>query len=157
MRKMSETGSRCTARQGRAPQGRRERARLTTGFTLLELLVVLAIMLLMAATFPLVLDRVLPGRRVTMATEHLAVAIRDAQARSIAQGKAVSVQLAILTHSFSATTHATFTDWNGRPLSTLVLYPDGSATGGQLRVVDGAHRSTLVLSAITGGTQVDEH
>ncbi|MGA7538941.1 MAG: prepilin-type N-terminal cleavage/methylation domain-containing protein [Steroidobacteraceae bacterium] len=134
---------------------RRVPVRLASGFTLLELLVVLAIMLMMAAAFPLAFDRALPGRRVTIATEHLVAAIREAQTRSISQGKPIRVRLASLTDSLSASTHLTFRDSNGRVLSALTLYPDGSATGGQLRVVDGSHRSTVVVSAITGSTRVD--
>lgn len=128
-----------------------------SGFTLLELLVVLGIMLMMAAAFPLVLDRALPGRRVTIATTHLVAAIRAAQARSVTQGKPVSVQLATLTASLSPSTHVSFVDSNGVPLSSLRLYPDGSATGGRLRVVDGSHDSILVVNAITGSAQLHEH
>jgi len=122
----------------------------------LELLVVLAVMLMMSAAFPLVLDRALPGRRVTLATEHLVAAIREAQARSIAQGEPVRVSLVTLTGSLSASTHVVFTDWNGRALSALMLYPDGSAIGGRLQVVDGPHHTTIVVSSITGSTRVKE-
>lgn len=153
---MSGTGSCRPVDERRPVRGGMERVRLISGFTLLELLVVLAIMLMMSAAFPLVLDRALPGRRVTVATEHLVVAIREAQARSISQGKPVRVPLVTLTGSLSASTHVVFTDWNGRALSALMLYPDGSAIGGRLLVVDGSHRSTVVVSAFTGSARVNE-
>jgi len=52
------------------------------GFTLLELLVVLAILVMAAALFPLALNRALPARRVTTTADHLIAAVRNAQRRA---------------------------------------------------------------------------
>jgi general secretion pathway protein H len=125
------------------------------GFTLLELLVVLAIMVIAVTAFPLALDRALPGRRVRTATEHLEAVIRHAEVQSIALDQPQRLSVAELTSQFARTTHLQTTGPGGVPLRALVAYPDGSTNGARFVVSDGSDRRTVVVSEITGRINVD--
>lgn len=125
------------------------------GFTLLELLVVLAIMVIAIAAFPLALDRALPGRRVHAATEHLEAAIRHGEIESIARDQPVRLSVSRLTSQFPASIHVEVTGPGGAPLRALMTYPDGSTNGPHFVVSDGADRGTLTVSEITGRIDVD--
>lgn len=129
---------------------------LEAGFTLLELLVVLAIMVLAVTAFPIALDRALPGRRVRAATERLEAEIRHAEIQSIAQDRPQRLSVAELASQFSASTQVDAAGPGGRPLQTLVIYPDGSTTGARLVVSDGSVRSIVAVSEITGRISVDD-
>ena len=120
------------------------------GFTLLELLVVLVIMLIAVTAFPLALDRALPGRRVRAATEHLEAAIRHAEIQSIALDQPQRLSVAKLTLPFASSTHLRASALGGGPLRALVTYPDGSTSGACFVVSDGPERSTVIVSEITG-------
>lgn len=124
------------------------------GFTLLELLVVLAIMVIAVAAFPLALDRVLPGRRVRAATEHLVTVIRHAEIQSIALDEPQRLSVTELTSRVSSSTHIEASRPGGEPLRALVIYPDGSTNGARFVVSDDGDRSTLTVSEITGRIDV---
>lgn len=138
-----------------ATRQRRWRATLGAGFTLLELLVVLAIMVIAITAFPLALDRVLPERRVRAATEHLEAAIRDAEIESIALDEPQHLSVAEVTFHFAPSTRLRATSPGGGPLGALVAYPDGSTNGAHFVVSDGSDRSTVVVSQITGRIDVN--
>lgn len=125
------------------------------GFTLLELLVVLVIMLIAVTAFPLALDRALPGRRVRAATEHLEAAIRDAEIQSIALDQPQYLSVSKVTLQFASSTHLQASGPGGGPLRALVTYPDGSTSGASFVVSDGPDRSTVIVSEITGRINED--
>ena len=125
------------------------------GFTLLELLVVLAILVMAATAFPLALDRALPGRRVRAATGYLKAAIRNAELQSMALDRPERLSVAELTSRFAASTHMQTTGPGGGPLDELVTYPDGSTNGARFVVSDGSDRSTVLVSEITGRIDVN--
>ena len=130
-------------------------ANLGAGFTLLELLVVLAIMILAASVFPLVLDRALPARRVRAAAGHFAATIHKAEIQSIARDRPERLSIAGLTSRLAPSTHVDATGPGGRALRALTVYPDGSTNGARLLVRDGSARRVLVVSAITGRISSD--
>lgn len=120
------------------------------GFTLLELLVVLIIMVTVIAAFPLVLNRAFPARRVRLASEHLRNAVRRCEIRSIAFDRPLRLSIAQMTADFPNTTHLHARTLEGRPLHALFCYPDGSTTGGIFGISDGAARNVITVSEITG-------
>jgi general secretion pathway protein H len=134
------------------------------GFTLLELLVVLAILVMAATLLPLALNRALPGRRVSTTVDHLVAALHDAQATSAAIGQPVTLSLvdsgleanasnapAILRPvRFPTSVHVDLTGGNGQVMTTLTVFPDGSAQGGRYAVAAGARRSLIEVSGLTG-------
>ncbi len=131
------------------------------GFTLLELMVVLAILVLVAALLPTAFDRMMPSRRVTVASQRLLTAIRDAEADSQALGRPLRLQwedgsLQWGSHSIGLPpgVSTVAADPTGRAISEVVVFPDGTASGTRIRVRDGTHESTVMVSGITGHARV---
>lgn len=140
------------------------------GFTLLELMVVMAILVMVATLFPFALNRALPSRRVTTTTQRLVSMVREAQSASLVSGRPVTLELrghgltavpqgpsspaapSDKGHSlsFPQSTEVSMTDSDGRALTALVVYPDGSSRGGRFEVQDTGHRGTVLVSAVTG-------
>lgn len=133
------------------------------GFTLIELLVVIAILVLLTAAFPLALDRAVPARRVAATAQHLASAIRDAETDSMTRGSPVRLQIdshglmraGQVAVGFPRSTDVALLDRDGRPLTELVLYPDGSATAGQFMVKERTHVRRVIVSSISGRVSVE--
>jgi len=66
--------------------------RRPAGFTLLELLVVLAIAGLLVSLVPPVISAVVPGTKIKVAARELAVTLRDARNQAISRSMAVEMQ-----------------------------------------------------------------
>jgi general secretion pathway protein H len=129
------------------------------GFTLTELLVVLAIIGLLVAAIPVLLQAALPGARSLAAARALANDLRVTRAEAIAGGAATAVrfdtskQLYRLEPGDRARVlpnHVPFALSGTR--SVVAFYPDGSADDARLLV--GGHRVTV--EALTGRIAVDE-
>ena len=141
------------------------------GFTLLELLVVLAIVASLAAMFPLALNRFLPARRVDAAARELLADIRLAQARSVAMDAIVVLALTptgyevrdldpkgavVQNRSLRQSTKVGLRFVDGlRELPALRVYPDGSSSGGRFVIVDGDRRRELTVSELTGRVRLN--
>jgi prepilin-type N-terminal cleavage/methylation domain-containing protein len=154
MRVMSATGERATraCRHSISLVMRR-----VAGFTLLEVMVVIAILAMIAAAFPIALNRALPARRVSVALAHVRAEVRDCETTSRLTGKRISAGLERLTGRLGSTTHASMTDAQGAVVSALVLYADGSTSGARIDIVDGSHRGSLWVSEITGRVSVQRN
>lgn len=134
------------------------------GFTLLELMVVLGILVLIAVFFPVALDRALPGHRLTAALDQITSTIREAQADSVISGKPVALRLQehgldMDNSKANGTVHAlslppsialSLLDAEGQPLKQFVVYPDGSAQGVRLELADSGHHGAVMVSTVTG-------
>lgn len=135
------------------------------GFTLLELMVVMAILVLVAMLFPVALDRALPGRRASTTAERLASTVREAQGSSLLSGRPIVLTVrghGLVTQdeatsapigralTFPASTGIALTDLEGRAVPALVVYPDGSAQAVRFDVDDGGHRRAVLVSAVSG-------
>lgn len=146
---------------------RRMSATGSVGFTLIELMVVLAILTLMAAAIPLALSsHAIEGRRVAAGTRQLIAALRDAQSLSIQKGvplqvlpKDSSIKLLLPSggdsppqevESFDLRVPVQQTPGAGGTALPLILYPDGSTSGGRFRVGYEERSSIVSVSAITG-------
>lgn len=139
------------------------------GFTLLELMVVMAILVMIATLFPVALDRTLPSRRVSAGCEQLVSTIHEAEGSSLLSGKTITLALQdheLLTRDastgislgralpFAAATRIRLTDQQGRPLSRLLLYPDGSAQAGRFELEDDSHQGAVAISPLTGRVSI---
>lgn len=135
------------------------------GFTLLELMVVMAILVMIAAAFPFAIDRAMPGHRVAAITQRLGSMVRAAQVSSLASGKPVTVRLEgrdrvaadnsfVKDQAIPASVAVSMEDPDGRVIPGLVLYPDGSAQGARIEVNEGDRRGVVVVSALTGRVTV---
>jgi len=128
---------------------------VSCGFTLLELLVVLAILVLAAAALPLAIDRTLPARRVSVAGERVRSALIDAELRSIASGRPVELASDTLKRSTPSHVELNLTAPDGAPLDRVVVFPDGSSSGAHFMLTEGRHRSSVELSSVTGRVTVE--
>jgi general secretion pathway protein H len=142
------------------------------GFTLLEVMVVLAILAAGVMLIPLSISHSMPGRRVAATAEHISNAIADAQSDSLALGLPMRVEVqpgslliaamsdtgSIATFTrrlrIAAATHVRLVAPNGQPLAALVVYSDGATSGGRFEIVDGTRRAVLSVSALTGRIQI---
>jgi type II secretion system protein H len=139
------------------------------GFTLLELMVVMAILVMVATLFPFALDRAMPSRRVSTTAETIASMVHEAEAASALSGKAVALRLrahALVAQdaataatvgravAFPSTTDVRFTNTEGQAVSAVILYPDGSAQSAEFDIEDNGHRGTVRLSGLTGRTLI---
>ena len=142
MRVMWATG-RPTPAPGGQPSG-------DAGFTLIELMVVLAILLMIGAIFPFVLKRALPHQRVVMACQRLRAAIYDAEMRSQGTGEPSLLDAETLAKVLPRGTHMTLLAPDGTALTALEVYPDGGVTASRIDVFEGVQHQTVVTSALTG-------
>jgi len=137
------------------------------GFTLIELMVVLAILVLTTAIIPLSISRMLPGRRVAVAVERIGSAIHYAQATSRVQGRPIEIEvqehalmlsaqgeaqssIASMSTILSSSTQVSAASNDGRKIHRLVVYPDGATSGGEIDIVDGIHHDSVSISMLTG-------
>jgi len=116
------------------------------GYTLLELLVVLAIMALLIAAVPgmalPVVNAVRFSGQVAAVTSRLATAHEAA----IETGQVVT----ITTADFSTSASVTILSPDS---PAITFYPDGSATGGPLRITFAGREKTLTINTVTGSVR----
>ena len=138
--------------------------RTDAGFTLLELLVVLAIMALTVALAAASIRLSRGGPRLQPLAVILAADIRSARTEAITSNRPVGVNFDVKSHAYRigagravalprtiAFKLATSEEFR-RPTDVghLVFFPDGSSTGGQLTLSDPNLSITLMIDWLTG-------
>lgn len=132
--------------------------RTVAGFTLLELLVVLAIAGLLVSIVPPVVSAVVPGVKLKVAARELAVTLRDTRNRAITRNAALDVTFEFEPpryiaasgdpHLLPSGVQMTILDGDARsseqPIASLDIgpdekyslrfYPDGSSSGATVRI-----------------------
>lgn len=141
---------------------RRSRRVPPPGFTLLELMIVLAIMALMTVALPTALNRMLPARRVALAAERLIEDIRSLQLRSSAVAAPARLtllpsgyRLEVRGHVENVALPRTMTLRLRRretdtELQVLILYPDGTTSAGRFEISDSGRRAVIEMELLTG-------
>jgi general secretion pathway protein H len=117
------------------------------GFTLLELLVVLAIVALLLAVAPPLITAALPGTELKASTRRVAAGLRLAREEAIRTGHDVTFTLDLETHSFEVDgrfrqgklpkglhlkLEAAETEMLDEHRGAVRFFPDGSSTGGRI-------------------------
>jgi len=150
------------------------------GFTLLELLVVLTIAGLLVAVVPPVISAAVPGARLKVATRDFAMTLRQARSLAITRREETDVLIATEPAQYvvagsnpsklsgnieldvrlgafvAATQLSTFADALPRDKFTLRFYPDGSASGGEIRISQGRSAYLVGIDWLLGSVTVSK-
>ncbi|HEY1707675.1 MAG TPA: prepilin-type N-terminal cleavage/methylation domain-containing protein [Rhizomicrobium sp.] len=135
-------------------------ARADDGFTLLELLVVLAVMGLLIAAAPAIIAAARPGRDALAVTRALAEDLRTARAIAVRENRMTSFALQ---HGHAVTLPAgpsydippsvpvrMVGTREGQPNGRIDFFPDGSATGSLLLIGTAEHQHRILVHWLTG-------
>ncbi len=113
------------------------------GYTLLELLMVLAIMALLIAAVPGMALPVVNAVRFSGQVEGVTSRLATAHEAAIETGQVVTLTAADFSSGATVTILPPET-------AGITFYPDGSATGGPLRITFAGRVQTLTINSVTG-------
>jgi general secretion pathway protein H len=139
------------------------------GFTLLELLVVLAILGFAVALAVPVISRAVPGIELTTTARSVAAALREARGRAIAGNQEVVVTLDLdnrllrtgsagnalkLSRNLGISLYTATDEVINAGAGNIRFYPDGTSTGGRVRVFLESRKYDVDVNWITGGVSI---
>jgi len=144
-------------------------AREPGGFTLLELLVVLAILgLTLVLAMPMI-GRALPGLELRTQAHDVATALREARTRAIGRNEVVAIffdreERALETGGKPLVRLDRAIDLSVLPAMTrapgdddiLRFFPDGTSTGGRLTLAHGEGQKHVIVDWLTGAVSLEE-
>lgn len=151
---------------------RRRQRRSVAAFTLLEMLMVIAIIALAAAVAMPALTRPSDGVRLQSTARDIMNAVRLTRAMAIARNAEVALTIdvdkrtfasaAIRTQTFAPdiTAEVTFAALLQRASErsgSFRFFPDGSSTGGDVRLRLNNREATICVNWLTGDSQLGEH
>jgi type II secretion system protein H len=129
------------------------------GFTLLELMVVLAILVLLTAVWPLAAPHLFPAQGLRNESVRLASALREARTTARITGRPQSLQMTqgnpgyhIESVSFTLPTdlHLSMANAAAEPLTQITFYSDGSATAAIATLTRETHSARIRVRGVTG-------
>ena len=147
-------------RRGEPPQN---------GFTLLELLVVLVILGLLAATVPPLVARAVPGAELKSAAREVAAALRYARSQAVTSGREVSFEMDVESRRYRITGGerdfalpaeldiAVFGAASVSPddlTGGIRFFTDGSSTGGYVTIENKDHSYRVDVDWLVGQVTV---
>jgi general secretion pathway protein H len=126
------------------------------GFTLLELLVVLAIMVMISVAWPLASARVFAAQRLRDESQQLAAAIRAAQMTARMSGQPQELRISDAGRAWRISSEnrglpgGLTLSIRGGSNEHFILYPDGGSTGQSLDIGFEERVATVRVSPVTG-------
>jgi len=134
------------------------------GFTLVELLVVLAIIGLLIAAAPIIMRSAIPSARSLAAARAFAQELRQTRGQAIASGNATAIrfdtarQTYLLEPGDRARTLPKTVRFSlpAQAATQIGFYPDGSSNGGTVFIGDGKLRHRVSIDWLTGRIGIDE-
>ena len=154
-----------TARTGTSPAG------TEGGFTLLGLLVVLAILGLTITLAVPVFHRVMPGLELKAAARTVAAAMREARGIAVSSNREVAVTIDVGSHMlglgggrppeqldprFALSLFTATEERVGGSAGSFRFYPDGTSTGGRVRVSFGDRQYDVLVNWISGAVKIQD-
>ena len=142
----------------------------SAGFTLLELLIVLVILGLTVAVAVPLFARALPGLELTASARTVAATLREARSLAIADNREVTVAVDVdqgtidlaglrsetLDPAISLRLFTAAEELIDRGAGRIRFYPDGTSTGGRVRLVGNGRLYDVDIDWITGAVTVKE-
>lgn len=149
------------------PRSRRSSA---AGFTLMEMLIVIAIVALAAAVAMPILARPADGMRLQATARDLMNALRLTRAMAIARNAEMALAIDVDKHTFASaairtqsfgpdmTAELTFArpEQTAQSAGGFRFFPDGSSTGGDVRLRLRGREARICVSWLTGEAQLGE-
>lgn len=146
------------------------RARGERGFTLFEVLIVLAIVGLVSAIMAPMIFKGVSGTRSRAAAYEIAAALRQARGEAVATNADVALMVdpergayaleaakpKMLAGTLRLSLYAAQSEQLGTAIGGIRFYPDGSATGGQITVRDETTGYHVDVDWLTGRVSVVE-
>jgi len=140
------------------------------GYTLLELLVVFAVMGLVLASVPMIVASARPGPTARVAAEELAAALRLTRSEAIGRYAPAVLRLDVEQRAYRGAdgrehTLAEDLDLNfvtarselaGAKAGQVRFFPDGSATGGRITITHGGQSYVVTVDWLTGAVDVED-
>jgi general secretion pathway protein H len=141
------------------------------GFTLLELLVVLAIACSILLVAVPRLGGVLPSKRIDGLARNLAASLKDARSLAVTRNREVSFILdgvagrfgvgngvadGALPEGISVNLLTGRSEVSGGQRAAIRFFPDGSSTGGRIEVGESEHRRVVTVDWLTGRVQLEK-
>ena len=140
------------------------------GFTILELLVVLAILGIVVALGAPALHRMVPGVELNTSAQTVATALREARGLAIASNAEVTLVVELgdralrvgdgppvrLASSFGITLLTATRELIDAGTGQIRFYPDGTSTGGRITLTRGNRRYHVVVDWLTGRVALGE-
>jgi len=140
------------------------------GFTLLEILLVLAISSVLLVFVAPDLYRTISGMSLPKATQELATALRHSQSQAINASQPVSLVLDVEKRSYQLSGSETFYQLpsdldltlltgaglvKGASSGAIYFYSDGSSSGGRISLQQGERQQQIHINWLTGEVEID--
>jgi general secretion pathway protein H len=144
---------------------------VSRGYTLMEVLVVLAIIGLVLATIPLMAGDRRPGAETRAAAIEVASALRQARSRAVAQFRSEVFVLDTEEHSYqvgaagpkkalpeelSLSLYTARSELQDEGTGRIRFFPDGSATGGRVTLARDNRQYVVAVDWLTGSVSLEE-
>ena len=141
------------------------------GFTLIEIMVVMAILALMLVLISPNFSTALPGVSLKAAARTLAGSLRHARSRAIALNEEVALAIDVETRRYAIVGGKTSGKLPGEgeirlftaqselidaTSGTIRFFPDGGSTGGGVTFIDGERRYRVLVDWLTGQTSIHD-
>jgi general secretion pathway protein H len=145
-------------------------ARAARGFTLIEVIVVLLLIGLVLTVAAVSLSRGLGNAKVRAAGQDLVAALRYTRAQAIVSHKQQALELDVEKRSYTAPRRkevqlpkdmelrllTAAEEQTGQSTGRVRFYPDGSSTGGRIKLVAGARAWDVEIAWLTGEVRLRE-
>lgn len=135
------------------------------GFTLIEIMVVLVIAVLMLTLVPPMFSKTANATELKSAAREIAAALRYARGQAVLRHNESVLTLDTAQHRYRVTGQKGFRNLSkkiqlsmttsrserlGKSTSSIRFYPDGSATGGQIKLANPKQKFTIDVNWLTG-------